>query len=222
MTIVVRSLILSRVTMPVLLATLLSLPDDRRASVERELVELTRSATLGELAGDVGHDAANALFGGIGLVDLLLQDATPGSEEESRLQLLQTTLLELRTILRTLLDYARVPGEEEAHAELDAAARSAVELVRHGIGRSLQIDERYPPRPEVVACGPAALAQAVLHLLLAARGAGHVALEVSPGCVRVSPVPESSLDAVVAERIAVDNGGASEREGDWLSLRWTG
>src|SRR2546427_1071454 len=91
------------VTMPVLLATLLSLPDGRRASVERELVELTRSAALGELAGDVGHDAANALFGGIGLVDLLLQDATPGSEEEARLQLLQTTMLELKTILGTLL-----------------------------------------------------------------------------------------------------------------------
>jgi signal transduction histidine kinase len=208
--------------MPALLATLLSLPDERRASVERELVELTRSAALGELAGDVGHDVANALFGAVGLVDLLLQDATPGSEEESRLQLLQTTTLELKTILQTLLDFARVPGEEQAHGELDAAARSAVELVRHGIGRSLQIDERYPPRPVLVACGPAALVQAVLHLLLAARGAGRIALEVSPGCVRVSPVPKSSLDAVVAERIAVDHGGASERDGDSLSLRWTG
>jgi signal transduction histidine kinase len=222
MTIVVRSLILSRVTMPVLLATLLSLPDDRRASVERELVELTRSATLGELAGDVGHDAANALFGGIGLVDLLLQDATPGSEEESRLRLLQTTLLELRTIVRTLLDFARVPGEEQAHAELDAAARSAVELLRHGIGRSLQIDERYPPGPVAVPCRPGALVQAVLHLLLAARIGDRIALEVAPGRVRVSPVPEASLDAIVAERIAVDHGGASERDGDWLSLHWTG
>jgi signal transduction histidine kinase len=208
--------------MSALLSTVLSLPDDRRASVERELVELTRSATLGELAGDVGHDIANSLFGVIGLVGLLLEDATHGSEDESRLRLLQTTTLELKTTLRELLDYARTPDGEQAHAELDGAARAAVALVRHGIGRSLLIDERYPAEPVVVACPQAALVQAVLHLLLAARGADRIALEVSPGRVRVSPVPDASLDVLVAERIAVDHGGASDRDGDWLSLHWTG
>jgi signal transduction histidine kinase len=206
--------------MSALLSTLESLPDDRRAAVERELVALTRSAALGELAADVGHDIANSLFAVIGLVDLLLDDATPGSEDASRLQLLQTTTLELKGTLRKLLDFARSPGGEQARAELDDAARTAVALVRHGVGRSLQIDERYPAEPVVVTCGPAALVQAVLHLLLAARGADRVVLEVSPGRIRVSPVPESSLDVLVAERIAADSGGTSKRDGDGLSLRW--
>lgn len=186
-------------------------------------MELTRLAALGELSTDVGHDLANSLFGAIGLVDLLLEDATSGSEDESRLRLLQSTTLELKTTLRKLLDFARSPDGEQAHAELDRAARAAVALVRHGIGRSLVIDERYPPEAVVVACPPSALVQAVLHLLLSARAAGRIAVEVSPGHVRVSPVPEeASLDVLVAERIAVDHGGASERDGNWLSLHWTG
>ena len=204
------------------MSTLQALPDDRRAAVERELVELTRSAALGELAGDVGHDLANSLFAAIGLVGLLLDDATPGSEDEVRLRLLQRTTLELKTMLRKLLDFTRAPDGEPPYAELDDAARVAVALVRHGIGRSLPIDERYPAAPVVVACTPAALVQAVLHLLLAARGADRIALEVSSGQIRVSPVPEVSLDVLIAERIAVDHGGAAERNGEWLSLHWTG
>ena len=60
-----------------LLSTILSLPDDQRPRVERELVPLARAAALGELAADVAHDVANPLFGVLGLVDLLLEDAAP-------------------------------------------------------------------------------------------------------------------------------------------------
>src|ERR1700688_4174701 len=88
----------------ILLSTLLSLPDDRRAAVERLLVPLARSAALGELAADVAHDVANPLFGAIGLVDLLLEDAAPASEEAARLQLLQQTTLEMKGTLQVLLD----------------------------------------------------------------------------------------------------------------------
>ena len=70
-----------------LLSTILSLPDEQRPAVERELVPLARSAALGELAADVAHDVANPLFGVLGLVDLLLEDATPGTDDEARLRL---------------------------------------------------------------------------------------------------------------------------------------
>jgi signal transduction histidine kinase len=198
------------------------LPDDRRATVERELVELTRLAALGELAGDIGHDIANSLFGVSGLVEILLEDAIPGSEEESRLQLLHKTMLSMKATLREMLEVARPPSTETAHADLSDAARAAVALIRHGHGGSLPIEESYPHERVVVSCPPASAVQALLHLLLAARGGERIVVEVLPGLVRVSPVPESSLDALVAERIAVDHGGTPERDGASLSLRWTG
>ena len=183
---------------------------------------LARSAALGELAGDVAHDVANPLFGVLGLVDLLLEDAAAGSEDEDRLRLLQQTAVEMKGTLRLLLGFAREAGGQTSESALDDAARQAVALVRHGVGKSLELEERYPAEPVVVPCPPDLLVQAVLQLLQAARAGGRVALQVSAAGLRISPVPDDSLGVVVAARIARDTGGTLERAGDWITLAWTG
>jgi signal transduction histidine kinase len=198
------------------------LPDGDRAAVERELAVVARAAALGELAGDVGHDIANPLFGVIGLVDLLLDDAAAGSEEEARLQLVQQTALELKTSVRELLAFARPAASEAREAALDAAARAAVALVRHGEGRSIAFEERYPDEPALVPCAPEALLQAVLHLLVPLRHSERIVLEVSGRELRVSPAPPDTLGTVVAARIAADAGGTLERGETWIRLVWNG
>ena len=203
-----------------LLSTLLSLPDDRRAAVERLLVPLARAAALGELAADVAHDVANPLFGAIGLVELLLEDATPASEEAARLQLLQQTTLEMKGTLQVLLDFTRVAGESDGEASLDDAVRSALQLLRHGTGRALVVEERYPAEPVIVPCPPGALVQAVLQLLLAARGARALVAEVSGPTLRISPAPPESVGTLVAERIVTDNGGRLDRTASSITLSW--
>ena len=55
-----------------------------------------------------------------------------------------------------------------------------------------------------------ALLQAVLHLLLAARGRAESSRSRSrDGSLTVSPAARESLGALVADRIAVDHGGTS-------------
>jgi signal transduction histidine kinase len=217
----VESLILWLDALSALLSTIQSLAHDERAAAERELVPPARSLALGELSADIAHDVANHLFGVIGLADLLLEHAAAGSETEARLQLLQRTALELKDTLRLLLAFARPPGDEPEQAALDAAARTAVALVRHGAGRMLTIDERYSDEPSLVPCPPAALVQTILHLLLAARSAGAINLDVTSGRIGVSPVPLDSLHTVIAQRIATDAGARVERDGDRLALAWT-
>jgi signal transduction histidine kinase len=203
-----------------LLSTLLSLPDDRRAAVERLLVPLARAAALGELAADVAHDVANPLFGAIGLVDLLLEDATPASEEAARLQLLRQTTLEMKGTLQVLLDYTRQAGESAGRASLDEAVRSALRLLRHGSGRAFTVEERYPSEAVIVPCPPDALVQAVLQLLLTARELRGLVVEVSGATLRISPAPPESVGTLVAERIVTDNGGRLDREASSLTLSW--
>jgi signal transduction histidine kinase len=204
------------------LSALSGLPDEQRATLERELVPLARAAALGELAADIGHDMANPLFAVLGLVDLLLVDAADGSPHEERLGLIKQTALELKESLRALLDYTR-PVEGHESAALDDAARAATALVRHGHAKELQVAATYPAEPVVVRCPPGALAQAALHLIAAARSsvgdAGSIEVEVAAdGVLRVRPAALGGLGLVAAGRIAADHGGSLEQAGDALAL----
>jgi len=205
--------------MSTLLSTLRSLPDDERVAVERELIPLARAAALGGLAADVAHDVANPLFGVLGLVELLLEDAPAGSADEESLRLLAKTALELKATVRTLLDFARVDESAEPTSLADAT-RQAIELLRHGVGRSLEIDERYETDEGTVPCPRSLLVQAVLQLLVAARGTGRLAVAVGDGLLELSPPPVESLGTLVALRIAVDHGASAERTASSLRLRW--
>jgi signal transduction histidine kinase len=203
-----------------LLSTLRSLPDGERIAVERELAPLARAAALGELAADVAHDIANPLFGILGLVDLLLEDTAHGSGDEELLGLLRQTALELKGTVGVLLDFVRVGDDDSTQASLADATRQAIELLRHGVGRSLQIAERYGDETAVVPCPHALLVQAVLQVLIASREAGRIEVEVGERRLRVSPPPEESLGVLVALRIALDHGAAVERAEGSLTLSW--
>ena len=201
-----------------LVTALLSLPDAVRASVERALVPLARSTALGELAADVAHDVVNPLFGVLGIVDLLLEDATPGTDEEERLRLLHRTTVELKDSVAEVLAFAR-PADERPLADLAAATRAALALVRHGAGRTLAVDERYPRGRCLVRCPAPLVTQAALHLLLAARGAeAPVSVEVAEGTLAVRPVCGPSLGLVAAARIAADHDGRLELDGGAAAL----
>jgi two-component system, NtrC family, sensor histidine kinase HydH len=203
--------------------TLSALPDDERAALERELVPFARSAALGELAADIGHDMANPLFAVIGLVDLVLLELPPGSSAGERLGLVRETALQLKQSLRTMLDYVR-PPEADKTAALDDAARVATALVRHGRAKELQVAATYPAEPVVVRCPSGALAQAALHLVAAARAivgdAGSIDVEVTvDGALRIRPAAAGGLGVVAAGRIAADHGGSLDQDGDGLVLR---
>src|SRR4051812_42199622 len=197
-----------------LLSTIAALPEERRAEAERDLVPLAREAALGRLAADVAHDVANPLFGVLGLVDLLLEDATPGSEDETRLRLLHQTTGEMKRTLQSLLDFARATPGENAVGELVAATRAAVALVRHGVGKSLDLEAQYDARELRVACRTAGLTRAIPPLIRAARSAGApIRVPVGGGGARVAPAVGDGLDAVVARRIALDHGGSLDEVG---------
>jgi len=205
-----------------LLSTIRSFPDAPRADIERDLAPLARSAALGDLAADVAHDIANPLFGVLGLVDLMLEDVVHGTDAEDRLQFVRQAALEMKATLSSLLDFARPLAQEPARADLCTAARAALGLVRHGAGKLLSIDERYPSEPQVVACAEPLLVQAVLHLLLAACAgarAEKLTLEVTGATVTVSPGGSETFGTLAAARIAADHGGTVDLSDDAITLR---
>ena len=200
--------------MVALLSTLSSLSDDERAAVERSLVPIARQAALGALAADVAHDAGNALFGVIGLLDLIVADEPL---HRDRHELLLNSAQELDRTLRPFLQFARAGDDEGASSDLAALARAAVALYRHGFRKTEPLAVSLPDEPVRVAVPPSLAGQAVVHLLLSADLASSI--ELRGTAVVVAPVRDSSLDEVVAARIAVDHGGSLTRDGGAYVLR---
>jgi len=200
--------------MSALLSTLSSLPDDERAAVERFLVPIAREAAIGALAADVAHDAGNALFGVIGLLDLTVDEEPLGRD---RRELLLSSARELDRTLRPFLHFARVGDDEGSSSDLGGLVREAVALYRHGFRKTEPLAVSVPEAPVRVAVPPSLAGQAVVHLLLAADLASSV--ELRDGTLRVAPAREPSLDEVIARRIALDHGGALDRDGGVYVLR---
>jgi len=72
----------------------------------------TETNGVDDVAGLV-HRLNNPLFAILGHVEFALRDAEPGSATEERMRIIQRTGLEIKDILRGLLESARAaPGQE--------------------------------------------------------------------------------------------------------------
>jgi two-component system, NtrC family, sensor kinase len=200
------------------LATLESLSD-------AELTSLARNAAIGTLAADLAHDFGNSVFAVLGLVDLLLAEDV---EPEERLLLIRQTGLGLKTSLHLLTEFMRSEPEPR-RAPLDDVVRAALQLLRHGVGRYVEVVEKYPDAQLFVACSPDAVRNAVLQVVTSAREAAgergrvDVVVALDPpaaALLRVSPAGRDGLGLVVAARIAAEHGGSFERGADGMVLRF--
>jgi two-component system NtrC family sensor kinase len=143
-----------------------------RRRFEQQLVQSGKLATLGQLAAGVAHEINNPLFAILGLVEFLLREVEPGSKAEERLRLIQDTGLEIKAIVRALLDFARERTDAWSVVSLVEVARQTVELARRTTaGKSVQIVERYPDEPLLVHASSSQLKQIFLNLLANARQA---------------------------------------------------
>jgi signal transduction histidine kinase len=154
-----------------------------RRRFERELVQSGKLATLGELAAGVAHEVNNPLFAILALVEFLLNEEEPGTKRYERLELIQRTGLEIREIVRALIDFAREPTDEQSRVALEEVAAQTVALVRRtSAAKSVELIELYPDAPLVVHASPNQLKQVFLNLIGNAQQAmpdgGTVSIEV--------------------------------------------
>jgi signal transduction histidine kinase len=180
-----------------------------------DLVAAGKLTALGSLSTSVVHEINNPLFAILGLVEFLLRDAEPGTKAHGRLELIQTTGLEIKEIARALLDFARErPGQLET-VQLDEAVQTVARFFRlSAAAKGVDVVERLEDVSLLGRRGE--LRQLLLCLLLNAKQAlpdgGTVTVEVrrdgDAALVRVSDtgpgVPaelgERAFDAFVTTR----------------------
>jgi PAS domain S-box-containing protein len=164
-----------------LLALIKDTSDDRR--LQQQLVQSGKLAAIGELAAGVAHEINNPLFAILGLTEFLLKEAEPESKAHQRLELIQQTGLEIKEIVRALLDFARENADERHEVALDDVVRSTVDLVRRtNAHKGVELVDSYEDSGALVMASPNQLKQIFLNLIANARQAmpngGNVTIDV--------------------------------------------
>lgn len=157
-----------------------------RREFDRQLIQSGKLAAIGELASGVAHEINNPLFAILGLVEFLLRDTEEGTKAHERLQLIQQTGLEIKEIVKALLDFARERTDEYRPLSLRDVVAETVELIhRTSAAKDVEIVERYASEPTPSVGSPNQIKQVLLNLFTNARHAladtgGTVTVEVWP------------------------------------------
>jgi PAS domain S-box-containing protein len=168
---------------PNALVILISDQSERR-DFEQRLVQSGKLASIGELAAGVAHEINNPLFAILGLVEFLLLDAEQGTKSHERLELIQGTALEIKEIVRALLDFARERSDERAVISLTDVAAQTVELMRRtSAAKQVEIVERHADAVVPVDASANQLKQIFVNLISNAKqamkdGGGTITVEV--------------------------------------------
>jgi two-component system NtrC family sensor kinase len=108
----------------------------------------------------------------LGLTEFLLLDAAPGTKQRGRLELIQRTGLEIKEIIRALLDFARENPEERHVVVLEDVVRTTLDLVRRtNAHKGIELIDRYDGSLAAVSASPNQLKQLLLNLIANARQA---------------------------------------------------
>jgi PAS domain S-box-containing protein len=190
-----------------LLALIEDTSEERR--MQQQLVQSGKLAAIGELAAGVAHEINNPLFAILGLTEFLLKEAEPGSKALQRLELIQQTGLEIKEIVRALLDFARENAEERHVVPLEEVAQATVDLVRRtNAHKGVELIDTYDASAAPVSASPNQLKQIFLNLIANARQAmpngGTVKVDVRrDGEWVIATVDDDGpgIDAPVLERI---------------------
>jgi PAS domain S-box-containing protein len=171
-----------------LLGVITDLSEKRR--LDQQLVQSGKLAAIGELAAGVAHEINNPLFAILGLTEFLLKESEPGSRGRQRLELIQQTGLEIKEIVRALLDFARENAEERHVVALEEVVQSTVDLVRRtNAHKGVELVDTYDADGALVVASPNQLKQIFLNLIANARQAmpdgGTVHVHVRRECDKV-------------------------------------
>jgi PAS domain S-box-containing protein len=153
-----------------LLALIEDTAEERR--MQQQLVQSGKLAAIGELAAGVAHEINNPLFAILGLTEFLLKEAEPDSKAVQRLELIQQTGLEIKEIVRALLDFARENAEDRHVVPLEDVVLATVDLVRRtNAHKGVELVDSYDASGAPVTASPNQLKQIFLNLIANARQA---------------------------------------------------
>jgi signal transduction histidine kinase len=134
-------------------------------SVQEQLVQASRLGAVGELAAAVAHEVNNPLTGILGFAELLASELPADDPRHDEAVVIRDEAIRARSIVKALLEFAQPRTPQRVSTDLNALARSTLDLVRfRAQGTGIRIVEDYSDLPPLEA-DPDALKQVLLNLI---------------------------------------------------------
>ncbi|MFZ7128229.1 MAG: ATP-binding protein [Desulfobacterales bacterium] len=135
-------------------------------TLERQLVNTEKLASLGTLAAGVAHEINNPLGVILGFCDLLIRKSEPGTQMHDDLKTIERQGFHAKDIVENLLSFARFGGEDRNYADLNACLGDIIRVVRHGLDiKRIELSTEYDRRIPSVRGDARHLQQVFLNLI---------------------------------------------------------
>jgi signal transduction histidine kinase len=160
--------------------------------VQQQLIQASKLGAIGELAAAVAHEVNNPLTGILGFAELLMAGLPDDDSRHDEAAVIRDEAVRARTIVRSLLEFARPRPPQRISSDVNDLTRSTLELIRF---RASEVDIRtiaeYGDLPRVE-IDPDAFKQVLLNIF-------NNAIDAMPrgGELRVSTLGEPDRIGVV-------------------------
>lgn len=137
-----------------------------RKSLEKQLVNTEKLASLGTLAAGVAHEINNPLGIMLGFCELLLEKMSPGTMEYNDLKTIERHGLHCKSIVERLLNFARISEESDDPCDINASVEAILAVVRHTVTmNNITLVSSLADDLPLVAIDSKALQQVLLNLI---------------------------------------------------------
>jgi signal transduction histidine kinase len=175
----------------------------RNASLEAQLAEAYRLASLASLTRGVAHDFGNVLAAIAGYNDLMLRLLAPDNPLRRGPESIQHAVASGQRLIRQLLTPGRTPVDGPS-ADLNAVVAGVVRTLRPLLGERVTVELRLDPAAGAVAASPAAIEQVTMNLVLNARDAMPSGGSVTVATGRKAPDAPTATLAVQDTGVGMD------------------
>ena len=137
---------------------------DNLSRVQAQLVQSEKLASLGQLVGGAAHELNNPLAAMVGYADLLAATEL-SSEQRALTQKIEQQVRRTRTLVSSLLSFAKQVPAEKTLVDINALAQTAVKLcLPQARGPNVQVHTEFPSELPRVLGDSNQLLQVCLHI----------------------------------------------------------
>lgn len=177
-----------------------------RKSLEKQLINTEKLASLGILASGVAHEINNPLGIMMGFCELLLERMEPGTIEYNDLKTIERHGLHCKSIIERLLNFARMSEETDAYCDMNACVEAILAVVKHTLRmNNIKLVTAVEEGLDLVAIDSKGLQQVLLNLI-------SNALHAMNGQGELRVVTRQGREAGWAEVLVADSGCGIEKE----------